>query len=249
MMQHAKLSPESCEKLLRGWNLEQRQRIDESLQLTSVNGSVVNQRSWILALLHRWTMRVLWSISGLPGILTRNAFGDSLQFKLCENGFFIPTKGGGRRLAQIWIRGMDNGPPQLSDSVFFRQRSKIALLVLVQDAIELKNIDVRSIFNKAALTEAVISLESVTFLLKSPLGDGTKIDADFFSSVFNICTAADVTAAGITPVNGYNEKSLIRRLGSSARFVIVRPDFFIHSVAADEMELQENARHLLDLVS
>ena len=247
MIEGQKLPPAAQERILLGWNSEQRQRVDDSLRMTMVNGEIVNRRSAILAFLHRCTMRALWLIPGLSGLLTYQAFGDHLRFDECANGCFILSKGGGRKLPQIWIREI-GGSPQLSDNVFFRQRSNFALLVVNKRNEPIALNVISSLIADAGLPPEVLSLDSVTFLLDGPqqsqMEDGKKSEA----AAYYACSAAELEAEGHTPIKGYDERSLIRRLGSSAKFVIVRPDFFIHSIAAEAAEFHQNAKSLLDLL-
>ena len=244
-MEHHSLQPAAQERLLLGWNLEQRQRIDDSLRATMVNGEITNQRSWVLAFLHRCVMRLLWLIPAITDFFAYQAFGDHFRFRDCANGCFISSNGGGRKLPQIWIR-KPGSSPQLSDDVLFRQKSMFAMLVISKRQGPIALDVVADLIANAGFPPKILSTDSVTFLLdslqQSETGDQEISEAEFYHP----CSIKELEATGITPINGYDEKTLMRRVGSSAKFVILRPDFFIHSIAATPTEFQQNAKVLLE---
>jgi hypothetical protein len=243
IMESANLSPEAEENLLVGWSHEQRQRADESTRATMVNGSIVNRRSSVLAFLHRVMMRLLWLIPGMPARITGQAFGHSTRLAQCENGFFLPAAGGGRKLSQIWVQNRD-GRPQLSDSVIFREESKLALLVLIDDATEVRPAEIKRMVKEADLGDEVLSMSSLTFLCRHPKSDNYAVPGEISSAVYYPCTRAQLTQAGIIAIKGYKETSLSTRLGSAARFIVARPDFFVHSVARSVEEFHQNANDI-----
>jgi hypothetical protein len=243
MMERAQLSPESEQDLLIGWSHEQRQRADESTRATMVNGSIVNRRSSVLAFLHRVIMRLLWMIPGMPARITGQAFGDRTRLTQCENGFFLPTSGGGQKLSQIWIQSKDSSP-QLSDSVIFREESKLALLVLVEDATEVRPVEIKQMLKEGDLGDEVLSMSSVTFLCHHSKSKSNAMVDETACPVHYPCTRTELAAAGISAIKGYNETSLKTRLGASARFIIARPDFFVHSIARTAEEFHWNAKEL-----
>jgi hypothetical protein len=244
IMESAHLSPESEQNLLVGWSHEQRQRADESTRATMVNGSIVNRRSSVLAFLHRVMMRLLWVIPGMPARITGRAFSDTTRLAQCDNGFFLPASGGGRKLPQIWIQNQDD-KPQLSDSVIFREEPKMALLVLIDDAAEARPAEIKQMIKEADLVHEVLSMSSVTFLCRYPKSESYAVRGEISFPVYCPCTRGQLALAGIIAIKGYNETSLTTRLGSSARFIIARPDFFIHSVASSAEEFQRNAKDLM----
>jgi hypothetical protein len=242
MMEHAQLSPHSEERLLIGWSHEQRQRADESTRATMINGSIVNRRSAVLAFLHRVIMRLLWMIPRMRARITRQAFADRTQLTKCENGFFLPASGGGRKLSQIWIQS-SGGSPQLSDSVIFREESKLALLVLIENTAEARPAEIKQMLKEASLGDEVLSMTSVTFLCRHPRSEINAV-TEVSSSVYYPCTRAELATAGITPIKGYSETTLRSRLGRSARFIIARPDFLVHSIAISAEDFQQNVEKL-----
>jgi hypothetical protein len=181
-------------------------------------------------------------IPGMPAKITGQAFGDRTLLTQCENGFFLPASEGGRKLLQIWIQSQD-GNPQLSDSVIFREESKLALLVLIENEAEARPAEIRQMLKEANLAEEVLSMTSVTFLCRHPKSEVNAV-TEVSSPVYYPCTRAELATAGITPIKGYKETTLIARLGRSARFVIARPDFLVHSIAISAEEFQRNVEEL-----
>lgn len=45
------------------------------------------------------------------------------------------------------------------------------------------------------------------------------------------CNREELVRAGVEPMRGYDERSFERRVGAKAKYVLVRPDCFVHSVA------------------
>jgi hypothetical protein len=207
-----------------------------------VNGNIVNRRSAVLAFLHSVVMRLLWVIPGTPARMTSYAFGDRTRLAQCENGFFLAASGGGRKLSQIWLQNQD-GSPQLSDSVIFREESRLALLVLIETVAEARPAEIKQMVKEAYIGGAVLSMSSVTFLCRHPMSE-TNAVAGMPSSVYYPCTRAELATAGITPIKGYDETTLRTRLGRSARYIIARPDFLVHSIAISAEEFQRNAGEL-----
>lgn len=249
MIERAHLSSTVRQKLLTGWAHEQRQRIDEATQLTLLNGRIVNQRSWILAFFDRLLMRVVFAIPIVASMLTRRMFGDNLQLTACSDGFFLRNAGGGRRLTQIWVQGRD-GSMSLSDNVILRQSSRLALLVLVDRPTQATSSEMLRLLRSANFAEDIISMHSVTFLSRYP---ATKNDDSKnhhpVEGLYYPCTRSDLEKAGIVVMEGYNEKSILTRVGETARFVVVRPDLFIHSVARTVEELSQNLADIKDFLS
>jgi 2-polyprenyl-6-methoxyphenol hydroxylase-like FAD-dependent oxidoreductase len=246
LMEHSSSGTDARERLLAGWNNEQRQRVDESLRVTSINGSLVNQASSLMAFLSRTAARALWYIPGVAGKVTQAAMGDHTRLSACEYGCFITHRDGGRKLAQIWVQA-HGGKPQLSDEVFFRQRSKFALLVLCKTGCEIGINQIEEVVENMGLPSEFIGIDSVTVLADDPgrIASNSPSNTDFV--ICHPCSAAEVEASGKQVVEGYDQGCLRRRCGTNAYFVLVRPDFIIHSIASNPEQLKQNTSRLLKL--
>ncbi len=243
MIERAGLGQPAVEKLLTGWSQEQRQRVDDATRTTMVNGRITNQRSAIFSFLFRTIARVLWMFPGVARRASANAFGDHMQYTNCRDGFFLPRAHGGQKLTQIWIRGRD-GIPLLSDSVILRQGSQLALLVLVDQPQDVDQAQLSSILEQSRLPSQIISTDSITFLLRKNDESDKPFNGTTDCQLYSPCSVRQLEESGITAIKGYDMNSLSIRLGRRAKYIIVRPDFFVHSVATSVEELKHNVSEI-----
>lgn len=233
------LSPAVREKFLTGWGHEQRQACDHATKLTKTNGSITNQRSALLAFLTRTLMRILWCVPGVATMMTRVAMGDTARYQKCDGLFALREKGGGFKIPQIWIRrGEEN--PRLSDEVFCHDMSRLSVIAIVEKKDDVDEISLAKSIRRMSLPGGLLTEESITFLR---LGSGKSITNQ---QVYRPCGREELLAEGFDLINGYNVDTLKNRIGSAAKYVILRPDFYIHSVASTEEELLDNARTIAE---
>ncbi|GME62549.1 hypothetical protein M1819_002500 [Neofusicoccum parvum] len=246
-----KLPGAPASRLLHGWQNEQRQRVDEAARMTMRNASLTVERSWLRAWLARLVMHVVALVPGLHGWVSRQRLRDAAVLKRCEDGFFVAARGGGARVSQIWVRPYC-GDPVLSDEVFFRRAGSLAVVVLLngQKQLEKEVEEVEGLLGRAAVEEELVSMSAVTFLMRTGrrrLAVERK-DAERHG-VYLPCPKDELIRAGVEPIEGYDERSFERRLGSKAKYVIVRPDCFVHSVADTAEEFLKNLSHVQEALS
>jgi hypothetical protein len=70
--------------------------------------------------------------------------------------------------------------------------------------------------------------------------DGGLSDPEMAVAEVYPCTTEELAGEGITPIRGYKPTAVQDRVGPSATLVLVRPDFFVHSVASDVKGMAEN---------
>ena len=216
------------ERILKGWAQERRNACDAATLATKYNGAITNERSLIRSFFHRWFMRILWWIPGVSFRLSRSMFRDLFRYRNCPEGFFLPDSGGGKRIAQIWLWKNREGP-RLSDGILFRDPSRVALVVIVREPKDFDSAQVEATLKAAALPDSIMTAADITYLPTSrSVSSSEEVERSYYP-----CAAVDLLRQGITPVEGYEETALHERLGSSAKYLIVRPDCFIHSIAAD----------------
>ncbi|KAF8854801.1 FAD/NAD(P)-binding domain-containing protein [Acephala macrosclerotiorum] len=239
ILSRLKLTPSLREGFLMEWAGERRQAIDHATRMTKVNGVITNQRSAAKAFLLRCLMRFLWCMPAAVKFITRSTLGDTFRYQDCHGSFALGQRGGGWKLPQIWIqKGEDK--PELSDAVFIRDLSRLALIYIVRGYEEVEEKALAECIQKMAFPGEVFTKQNVTFLhIDNEIPDPNKTAV--FQEHYHTCGAKHLLMHGIKPINGYDEKSLERRVGKRAKYVIMRPDFFIHSVASNEEELLENA--------
>ncbi|PLN82185.1 FAD/NAD(P)-binding domain-containing protein [Aspergillus taichungensis] len=249
MMSHLNVSPQVQTKLLTGWSQERRFAWEAATLSTKLNGSIVNLTSFWWGLVYRTCMRILWWLPGVAKWRTRRAFRDKLIYNenKCPDGFFLQSAGGGRKVAQIWCRSADDERPVLSDEAILRDISHLSLLVLVKRPADLDPVAVRAVLKEADLPEALISAHDVSYLdISAERGCTRDSKASF---VFYPCSPEELDSHGVTCLQGYNRNAIQERLHSSVRYVLLRPDFFIHSVARDVGELRQNLKSVQDYLS
>jgi FAD binding domain len=247
LMSNLKVSPNVQERILMGWSQERRHAWNAATAATKLNGSIVNNRSRFRGLVYRACMRFLWWFPSIAYFRTHRAFRDKLIYssQTCPDGFFLEASGGGQKIAQIWVRKQGE-EPKLSDAAFLRNLPHLALLVIVRKAEDGDSIAIEEVLRVADLSEHLLTAMDVTlFCLNSSAGESlTKLGID--QETYYPCKPSELLEEGITPIKGYHETSVLDRLCSSAKYVLVRPDFFIHSVAADITELLANLRKVKD---
>lgn len=249
VMSRLDVGTEVKDKILRGWSQERRHAWNAAMQATKLNGSIVNERRLVGGLLFRIWMRVLWWFPGIVWRRTHAAFRDKLIYdhESCPDGFFLSGSGGGRKVAQVWVRrGVET--PQLSDAAFLRDLSGLSLLVLVRD--EERRIaekDVEGLIKQANLPGALLAIENVTFYHidgksgeTGRIKDGEAAYGDAAVADYYPCSGQELLRHGIKPIRGYDWTAVQDRLGLDANLVLIRPDFFIHSTASTVQEMAAN---------
>jgi len=247
MMSKLGLPAHVRERILTGWSQERRHAWNAAMQATKLNGSIVNQRSLVGGLLYRLCMRVLWWFPSIAWRRTHMAFRDKLVYnhESCPDGFFLGGRGGGQKIAQIWVR-QRGCKPMLSDAALIRNLSHLSLLVLVRGGQRgVSPAEVARLIKEADLPGGILTMEDVTFFhcvgTDNDLGDPELAVTEYYP-----CTTEELAGEGITPIRGYRPTSVQDRVGPSATLVLLRPDFFVHSVAADVKGMAENLQKVGD---
>ncbi|TVY44103.1 3-(3-hydroxy-phenyl)propionate/3-hydroxycinnamic acid hydroxylase [Lachnellula subtilissima] len=216
------------ERVLTGWANERRQSCDHATRATRVNGMVTNMRSATLAFLFQSLMRLIWCVPDLVRILTRNTMGDTFRYQTAPGVFALHTKGGGRKLPQCWVRV-----------------ARLSLVVIVRNNEEVDELAVEKMVEKASLPAGILTVESIIFLR---IGN-EELDSEnwrTFQHQYRLCSKDELLSEGICPVDGYDEKTIERRIGRAAKYLILRPDFYIHSIAIDEKDFLANAQTIAE---
>ncbi|KXG48295.1 Monooxygenase, FAD-binding [Penicillium griseofulvum] len=232
------------ERILQGWSQERRHAWEAATLSTKLNGSIANMGFGWRESIYRFCMRLLWWLPGGAKIRTRRAFKDKLIYNstTCPDGFFLQSAGGGQKIAQVWVQQQGKDLPQLSDEVLLRDRSHIAVLVLVKKASDFDPASVDTAVEELKIPGDLLASENITYINLT----GGNLTSKNGVTAWNPCSADALEQADITPVLAYNKDALQSRVPSSAKYVILRPDFFIHSVASDLRGLKANLQHAKD---
>ncbi|KAI8155862.1 3-(3-hydroxy-phenyl)propionate/3-hydroxycinnamic acid hydroxylase [Colletotrichum sp. SAR 10_70] len=237
--------PETNTAILESWAAERRHSVDDAARMSMVSGTVCNSQPtlWILALakLHGF-------INSIPMLRGYDLVAQQERRGFCgvAGGFFLKAYNGGARLAQIHVRSSLSQSPILSDDLL-RQCGTIFTVLLVAngDSTETSEsyAEAKEAISGASLDPNVLSEESI--VIYDPQGEESNTTSklskeeqskwEFFSPV-----PTSEVEEPLAP--GYNSTSYLARLGSSAKFVVLRPDMFVFACARSKNELA----HCLD---
>lgn len=247
-MSRMKLTTEVQQKIMTGWSQERRHGWQAAMEATKLNGSIVNLRSFFRGFIFRTVMRILWWFPSIARYRTKEGFKDKLAFNhdSCPDGFFIGGAGGGRKVAQVWVRE-PGASPQLSDSAFIRDPGHFSLVVLVRNQ---SDVDAAAIVDSLAETnlhEGLLTMDDVTFYdISGGSSQGMTSHLKAGGKVYYPCSGPELLEEGITPIQAYDVTAVQDRLPKSTKFVLLRPDFFIHSLASNVEDLSVNLQQIRD---
>lgn len=235
------VSPELREKILRGWSQERRHAWNAATAATKLNGSIVNMRSYWRGLFFRTCMRFLWWLPGVARFRTQRAFKDKLIYnsQTCPDGFFLEDAGGGRKIAQNWVRRRGEAP-KLSDAAFLRDLTRLTIVVFVRKEQDGDLTVVEDALKAANMPEELLTMKDVTLYCIGSAAQSSFMKLGTQEEIYRSCSADELLKEGITPIKAYDQTSIEDRIGGSAKYILIRPDFFIHSVAANSRELRAN---------
>jgi len=226
------------ERVFTGWSKERRQACDAATITTKRNGSITNQRSVILSFIHRCFMGVLWSIPGLGLWYTARAFRDHFSYQDVQEGFYLEQAGSGRKIPQIWIKSAGE-KPQLSDEIFLGHTARLALVILVRDDEVAEPAEIGKVLEAISMPKEILTSQDARYLC---LTDRKKVFNTCELQTYFPCKEDELLKEGIEPVKGYNEEALERKFEPSVKYIVLRPDCFIHSVANDLEGLSANLK-------
>ncbi|CBF79156.1 putative monooxygenase [Aspergillus nidulans FGSC A4] len=245
LMSNLGVSVQLRERILEGWSQERRHAWNSATLATKLNGSIVNDRSLVSGWIYRVCMRVVWLFPCLARWRTRRAFRDKLIYnaRTCPDGFFLEQKGGGRKVAQVWVRRRDTAPV-LSDTVFLRNLPRLGLIVFVRSVVDAETAvgEVDEAIYQAGVSPELLTTMDVTYYCLASKGIVAKVleKLGLVDQTYYPCREEELKEEGISPIRGYCETAVQDRYPSSTKYVLMRPDFFVHSLAANGRELRAN---------
>lgn len=225
------------EDLLSRWSQERNQSVYDSGKLTTMSGALCNEEDEG----YFWGFRQLVSFISKMPLLENIITFDSIQtyragYRPMQTGFFLHGLNGGRRLPQVYVQTASR-PPFLSDQLL--QRPDVVLTLFIIDEYPRDHLDkVRQLIQAANLDPAFISEKSITMLTPN---QGSELS-------FDTTVPKNEEVVGIAPKSSLGDKellkfydgaALINQLGTSTKFVIIRPDFIIFAAVKSYDELKE----------
>ena len=220
-------------KILQTWSLERRDGVDKSIRLTKQNGMLCNgTEDWPSFLRRIIIMPLLALVPGMPSISQLSTLEEKKGYRGMKDGFFLTQYGGGGTLSQMYVCSSDRCPI-LSDGLLQHGRTVMTLLVLNPgNADEVEG--VKNILTQSEVPLSMLSKESVV-LLSTSKQQPSIIDLGV-SKIYQPCSkygAVDSESLSSQSVRAY-----VGRFTSGAKYIIIRPDLIIFSVAKTFPELE-----------
>ena len=151
-------SQASINRRLNEWSRERRDGVDKASKVTMDNGNLLNNKSWLVSQLYYWGSTMLDYIPGLKTYLLGAMMSDAEGYMKVKDGFFLPSHGGGGKMAQIWLRA-EEGVLIQSDMLFWHPDAFVTLLV-VGDALTSSEYDgMKQIIANLELPQHVLASE------------------------------------------------------------------------------------------
>ena len=231
------MSESAVDRLLAAWEAERRRGIDDAANFTKINGTLANEpKSWGF-----FFFRHLQSISErlpfLPAWSNLRTRKEASGFIGVNGGFFLPRLGGGGKLAQVLIKSKEQKAHR-SDELLRHNNSMLTLLVIGRD-VATKVKEANAVFQKTSgwLPPSVLSEESIVALSEDADEKPTKGTADAGRVRVFYTTKPGKDDFDNVP-NGYQERAYLDRLGASAMYAILRPDFYVFAILKSTIELE-----------
>lgn len=226
---------ERIRRVLGDWATERTLSVQSSAALTELNGALCNQDQVCLS----ETIR-MFEGGQRPSSRTETVDPHTAaeQEGLSDiAGFFSKAYGGGKRLPQIYVETLF-GRKVLSDCIFGSQDSPLRLLVFVTSTktpgLGLQSL--QTMLAKSNISPVVLAPNSIAVLSREPCRPES---VGIFSNNLIIISPTPLEQLSNKQARpGYNVAAFQERLGVSARYVIIRPDFFTFASAKDEKELE-----------
>ncbi|KAI1064326.1 hypothetical protein LB506_008016 [Fusarium annulatum] len=253
LMLHPNSKPETHGKLLKCWESERRQSINDAAQLSMINGHICNNEPSLWA---RLCFRLVMFLHGSPVFryIDYVSHKEKKGFSSIENGFFVKERQGGSRLPQIHMRFKGLSESFLSDELLRKDHTIFTLLVVTDgDPANQQSLHAEA---KAAVQEAglasIISKEAIVVYDAqsddSSLGQKTPSDTNGRVVHLTVCSPSEIAAAGGHMANRYDSSVFVKRLGRGTKFAIIRPDFFIFSCSSEYAGLVSSLESLRGFV-
>lgn len=133
---------------------------------------------------------------------TRKAFRDKLIYNstTCPDRFFLQSAGGGQKIAQVWVQQPGKDLPQLSEEVLLRDRSRIAILVLIRKPFDFDPVAVEGMIEHLKLPREILGSENITHINLT----GADLASKDGVTSWTTCSKRELEKVDIAPVHEYN---------------------------------------------
>lgn len=218
------------ERILGTWEGERRQGVDDSTCFTMANGKLVTEEeSWIF-FFAKTIFSVLRCVPFVGMLKSPAARIEARGYKPVRGGFFLERYGGGGKLAQIYLHSSTTREPFLSDELLGCGKGLMTLLVIDEYTTEQAELASR-VVRDAKIHPFILSADNTVHFVSQCQ---SKRPNETFSP-----TPLEQLIREKQARHGYDEGTFFSRLGMGAKYVLVRPDFYIFATAANSQELGE----------
>ncbi|KAH8197714.1 hypothetical protein TruAng_008131 [Truncatella angustata] len=237
MLSQPQMSNLTKSNILDAWTLERRHSVDAAAYMSMLNGTMINREParwiWLLIQFVKYTMHIPF----VRKLLNPEARIERVGFIKVQGGFFLKDYNGGARLAQIFMQS-DTREPILSDELWRPSESIFKLLVVGSTHHAQNYQDAETAIRRTILNSAVLGKSSIVLFDPESTQEINKASAGKRNGQIEIFRAvATPQSSGRDHPPEYNHQSFSDRLGSTSRFVVVRPDFFTFGCARNLEEL------------
>jgi len=230
----AVLRPPVAQRLLSTWAAERQQSIDDAAMLSRVSGFICNNQPPLWFLLMAKCLTYSKSIPWILGWFNLVGRPERVGFSSVSAGFFLKNFGGGRRLAQVYLRSAMSSQPILSDALMRTSGTVFNILVVSDGDAEVTaqlHSQVATAIRNFLFDSYTLSENSVIVLVEAGLRHGS-VSFPIYSSL----PADSLDASVFIPV-GYDNRAYLNRLVKGTRFAILRPDLFVFACAGSIEDL------------
>lgn len=245
------------DQLFKGWYLERKQQLEQSLASTVRNGDMVNSSNRFLISLRDWTLWTLQLIPTWKHWLELGPRADGpVSYKHAMGMPFIPKKKGGVYFPQTYCARLSEGSRiYFTDDVIFDQNQGNKLFRVV---VLLNNLDELShAVGDLQAVEGIsqdLALDGATFFVPKGSLKNSALDEEildgFDDRLFRSATGEEFAQSELCidrPFpRGYNEL-LMWQASKGMRYVILRPDRFVFAMCQSRLELEEVAKSLVEI--
>jgi 2-polyprenyl-6-methoxyphenol hydroxylase-like FAD-dependent oxidoreductase len=235
-------------KLLSLWAEERRLGVEMSMKQTMMNGKLCNGTAGWFFLTITPMLISLFTSPKFYHLPSPMAWGDISGYQSAKNGFYLKQYAGGKKLAQVYgVAELTNDESSksptrrkmlLSDHIIHSVPTALTLLVCDQVTPQ-ENSKLNRLLEDVQLHPLILSKQSVIhFNSKYVSRKGSLSSSDKVVSVSWSPIPAELTMGSVL-LPGYNPKTFQNRLGGErSKYVIIRQDSIVFSIANDLQQLQ-----------
>lgn len=235
-------------KFLSSWVEERRSGVEMSMKQTMMNGKLCNGTAgWLFSTIAP-VLISLFTSPKLYHLPSPMAWDDTSGYQSAKDGFYLKQYAGGKKLAQVYgvaelaadesLKSPTRRKMLLSDHIINSVPTALTLIVCDQ-IMPQENLKLNRLLEDAQLHPLILSKQSVIHFnskyvsRKRSLSSSDKVGSTSWSPIPSELTMGSVLRPG------YNPKTFQNRLGGAmSKYVIIRQDSIVFSIAKDLQQLE-----------